>query len=346
MKQMIGRSLGVLLTFALALPAWVFGSLVPIVGAPVFAILIGMILSFFKRPVILEEGIRFSGKKVLQYSIIFLGFSLNLGVVMRVGAQSLAVMLFTLSAAFVTAYFVGKTLRLDTNLKILIGVGTSICGGSAIAATAPVIEANDEDVTFAISTIFLFNIIAVFLFPALGHLMKMSENAFGLWAGTAINDTSSVVAAAFSFSDAAGRFATVVKLTRTLMIIPITFALAFARARGAKGKVGSIDMAKIVPWFVLGFLVASLVRSLRLLPDAANSALNETGKFGICVAMTAIGLNANPVKLLRNGVRPIFSVSLAGRPSHWFPLPYREWGSSRSREIESGFVAFDVLFFA
>lgn len=305
MKQMLGRLPGVLLISALAVPAWVFGDLVPVVGAPVFAILIGMILSFFKRPANLEQGIKFSGKKVLQYSIIFLGFSLNLGVVLRVGAQSLAVMLFTLSAAFVTAYFAGKTLRLDRNLTILIGVGTSICGGSAIAATAPVIEANDEDVTFAISTIFLFNIIAVFLFPALGHLTKMSEAAFGLWAGTAINDTSSVVAAAFSFGDSAGRFATVVKLTRTLMIIPITFILALARARRTKGKVGNIDMVKIVPWFVLGFLAASLVRSLGLLPDATSSALNEIGKFGICVAMTAIGLNANPVKLLRNGIRPI-----------------------------------------
>lgn len=305
MKSVRAGALGVLLTFALAVPAWAFGSLVPLIGAPVFAILMGMILSYFRRPTVLEAGIRFSGRNVLQYSIIFLGFSLDLGVVMRVGAQSLAVMLFTLSAAFVTAYFAGKALRLDTNLKILIGVGTSICGGSAIAAAAPVIQASEEDVTLSISTIFLFNIAAVFLFPALGHVMRMSANAFGLWAGTAINDTSSVVAAAFSYGDAAGRFATVVKLTRTLMIIPITLTLAFTRARGARGKGGNLDIAKIVPWFVLGFLAASLVRSLGLLPDAASSALNEIGKFGICAAMAAIGLNANPAKLLHNGVRPI-----------------------------------------
>ena len=142
MKQLFFRSSGLLLAFALAVPAWMLGSLVPLVGAPVFAILIGMILSFFRRPAFLEEGIRVSGKFVLQYAIIFLGFSLDLGVVLRVGVQSLAVMLFTLSAAFATAYLVGKALRLDQNLKILIGVGTSICGGSAIAATAPVIEAS------------------------------------------------------------------------------------------------------------------------------------------------------------------------------------------------------------
>ena len=306
MKQLFFRSSGLLLAFALAVPAWMLGSLVPLVGAPVFAILIGMILSFFRRPAFLEEGIRVSGKFVLQYAIIFLGFSLDLGVVLRVGVQSLAVMLFTLSAAFATAYLVGKALRLDQNLKILIGVGTSICGGSAIAATAPVIEASSEDVTFAISTIFLFNIVAVFLFPALGRLMSMSDNAFGLWAGTAINDTSSVVAAAFSYSDAAGRLATVVKLTRTLMIIPITLTLAFAHARGTRGESGRLDIGKIVPWFVLGFLAASLARTVGLLHPAASSALNEVGKFGICAAMAAIGLNANPIKLFHNGVRPIF----------------------------------------
>jgi uncharacterized integral membrane protein (TIGR00698 family) len=282
-----------------------------VVGAPIFAILIGMLLSFVKRPLYLDQGIRFSGKKILQYSIVFLGFSLDLGVVVRVGTQSLAVMLFTLTAAFSTAYLVGKALALDGNTKILIGVGTAICGGSAIAATAPVIEADDKEVAFAISTIFLFNIIAVFIFPALGHLMKMSDDQFGLWAGTAINDTSSVVAAAFSYSDQAGRYATIVKLTRTLMIIPITLVLAFARKRGsakrdgAASRAGSFRFAKIFPWFVLGFLATSLVRTVGILPTGSYSFLNDIGKFGICTAMVAIGLNTKPNELIRNGVRPI-----------------------------------------
>jgi uncharacterized integral membrane protein (TIGR00698 family) len=301
---------GLLLTLALAVPAWLLGKLLPLVGAPIFAILVGMLLSFIKRPRILEEGIRFSGKKVLQYSIVFLGFSLDLGVIVRVGTQSLVVMLFTLSAAFLTAYLVGRALGLATNTKILIGVGTSICGGSAIAAVAPVIDADDREVAFSISTIFLFNIIAVFLFPALGHLLRMDESQFGLWAGTAINDTSSVVAAAFSFGDEAGRFATVVKLTRTLMIIPITLVLALSRRRGeskrAAGASGvSFRFSKIFPWFVLGFVLASLVRSLGILPLAADSTLNDIGKFGICTAMAAIGLNTRPRELLKNGLRPI-----------------------------------------
>jgi uncharacterized integral membrane protein (TIGR00698 family) len=303
--------LGVLLTVVLAIPAWLLGKLVPVVGAPIFAILIGMLLSFVKRPLYLDQGIRFSGKKILQYSIVFLGFSLDLGVVVRVGTQSLAVMLFTLAAAFTTAYLVGKALALDANAKILIGVGTAICGGSAIAATAPIIEADDKEVAFAISTIFLFNIIAVFIFPALGHLMKMSDDQFGLWAGTAINDTSSVVAAAFSYSDQAGRYATIVKLTRTLMIIPITLVLAFSRKRGAGkhggtvGAAGGFHFARIFPWFVLGFLATSLVRTVGLLPSGSYSILNDIGKFGICVAMVAIGLNTKPREFIQNGARPI-----------------------------------------
>ena len=317
MKHFLIRSLGVLLPCALAVPAWELGKLVPLIGAPVFAILIGMALSFFMRPAFLEEGIRFSARTLLQYSIVFLGFSLDLRVVLRVGGQSLAVMLFTLSAAFITAYLVGKVLRLDANLKILIGVGTSICGGSAIAAAAPVIGADDRDVTYSISTIFLFNIVAVFLFPALGHLMRMSADQFGLWAGTAINDTSSVVAAAFSYGDAAGPLRHCRQAhphpddhtdhpgscARTGPGCPGPQRSAPGNERDAQGA--RLEMAKIIPWFVLGFLAASLVRSLGVLPDTAASALSEIGKFGICIAMAAIGLNANPLKLVRNGVRPI-----------------------------------------
>ncbi len=305
MKLFLSRSLGAIVACALAVPAWELGRVVPVVGAPVFAILVGMALSFLPRPAVLEHGIRFAGKYILQYSIVFLGFSLDFGVVLRVGVQSLAVMVFTLSAAFLTAYLTGRGLGLDRNLTILIGVGTSICGGSAIAAAAPVIGADEKDVTYSISTIFLFNVIAVFLFPVLGHLMRMSADGFGLWAGTAINDTSSVVAAAFSYGDAAGRFATVVKLTRTLMIVPITLALAFVQLRRARGTGAPVRLARITPWFVAGFLAASLVRTLGALPDAVTSGLTEAGKFGICIAMAGIGLNANPIRLVRNGVRPV-----------------------------------------
>jgi uncharacterized integral membrane protein (TIGR00698 family) len=305
MKRSLEIVSGIGAALVVTVPAWLLGRIVPIVGAPIFAIVGGMALSFIRRPSIFEEGLAFAGKKVLQYSIVFLGFGLDLGVVAKVGAESLSVMVFTIAAALITAYFLGKTLKLDPKINVLVGVGTAICGGSAIAATAPVIDANEDEVAYSISTIFLFNIIAVFLFPFLGHVMGMSQRGFGLWAGTAVNDTSSVVAAAFSYGDEAGRYATIVKLTRTLMIIPITLILALTRWRRGVASKSRLDMRKIVPWFVLAFLAASLVRTVTALPASAESTLPEIGKFGICVAMAAIGLRSNPLKLVRRGAKPL-----------------------------------------
>ena len=293
--------------------AWCMAKYIPVagklIGGPVFAILLGMILAFVKRPAWFQAGITFSGKKILQYSIIFLGFGMDIMTVLKTGGQSLAVMLCTIAASLLTAFLVGRALKVDGNTSILIGVGTSICGGSAIAATAPVIDADDKEVAYSISTIFLFNILAVFIFPALGRVFGMSDTGFGVWAGTAINDTSSVVAAGFSFSDAAGEMATIVKLTRTLMIIPITLILALWRTR----KVEKTDeaqginysLAKIFPWFVLGFLATAIFNSAGILPPAASNFLNEFGKFGIMVAMAGIGLNTSVKSLFKNGMRPI-----------------------------------------
>lgn len=307
---------GLALCTAIGAVAWCMAEFIPVVGklvgGPVFAILIGMVLAFVPRPAGFERGITFAGKKILQYSIIFIGFGMNIGKVVKVGGESLAVMLCTIAASLITAYLVGRALKVPGNTCTLIGVGTSICGGSAIAATAPVIDADDKEVAYAISTIFLFNILAVFIFPALGRVMAMSDMGFGMWAGTAINDTSSVVAAGYSFSSVAGDYATIVKLTRTLMIIPITLALAFLQVRKAKqagNEGGSYSLKKIFPWFVLGFLVAAILNTVlgAALPISATAftSLNDFGKFGIMVAMAGIGLNTNIKSLFKNGMRPI-----------------------------------------
>ncbi|MFQ8602344.1 MAG: YeiH family protein [Anaerovoracaceae bacterium] len=315
--------IGILICFILAIPAWLLGTEFPIIGGPVFGILIGMLLAFFKRPAILDKGIKFTSKYILQYSIILLGFEMNLFNVIKVGGQSLLVMIFTLTSSFITAYFLGKAMKIDGNTTTLIGVGTSICGGSAIAATAPVIKAEDEDVAQAISTIFLFNIIAVFIFPPLGHLIGLSDTGFGMWAGTAINDTSSVVAAGASWSSAAGNntalaFATIVKLTRTLMIVPITLTLAvytarkISRQKAAASHSGepaetenNFSFAKVFPWFVLGFVLTAILNTFLPIPVSVSETLVKIGKFMIVMAMTAIGLNTNLKKLLTNGLKPI-----------------------------------------
>lgn len=295
---------GVFIVIAIAVPSWFLGTFVPLIGGPVFGILLGMIIAYWKRPAIYEDGITFASKKILQASIILLGFEMNLFNVFKVGSQSLYIMIFTLSAAFISAWLVGKYLKLPGNTSILIGVGTAICGGSAIAATAPVISANDKDVAYSISTIFLFNIAAVFIFPFMGHLLGMNDMGFGMWAGTAINDTSSVVAAGYSYSHEAGNFATIVKLTRALMIVPVTLTLALIIAR-KKTRTGNWGIAKIFPWFILGFLAASIMNTTGFIPQVICEFLSHTGKFFIVIAMAAIGLKTHLKHIFNNGIRPI-----------------------------------------
>jgi len=308
---------GVLACLSIALPAWYIGTWLPEIGGPTIASLAGIIIAtafpnVLKGKWALEGGTKFTSKKLLQFSIILLGFSVNFYSVIQVGGQSLMVMVFTLSGALITAFVVGRSMKLPGNTTTLIGVGTSICGGSAIAATAPVIRAKDEEVARAISTIFLFNIIAVFIFPALGHLMGMSDAGFGMWAGTAINDTSSVVAAGTSWSAMAGNldalnFATIVKLTRTLMIVPITLALATYMTRKSKQSgTGDFEFRKVFPWFVLLFVAAAVINTFSGMPAWASHDLAGVGTFMIIMAMAAIGLSTNLKSLLSNGFKPIF----------------------------------------
>lgn len=307
MKTIIYKFPGILLAAVIAIQAWLLGNVFPIIGSPVLGLLFGMLLAFWKRPIIFDNGIKYTSKKLLQYSIILLGFDMNLFNIFKVGSQTLLLMCFTLTAAFLTSYIVGILLKVDGKTATLIGVGTSICGGSAIAATAPVIHADDKDVAHSISTIFLFNVMAAFLFPFFRHILGMSDQNFGLWAGTAVNDTSSVVAAGYTFSNAAGNLAVIVKLTRTLMIVPVTLVLALYTSRKtACDKSGdNYSIVKIFPWFVLGFVAASVINTFLSMPQGVGSFLAEVGKFVIVMAMASIGLNTNVVKLIKNGGKPI-----------------------------------------
>lgn len=303
---------GILLSLTVAIIAYFLGKLCPIVGGSVFGMVIGILINnTLGKPKGTIKGIGFTSKKVLQWSIILLGSGLNLMQVCETGISSFSVMIFTLGAAFLTAYVVGKLMKIPNKLKTLIGVGTAICGGSAIAAVSPIIEADDMDIAYSISTIFLFNIIAVLIFPPLGHLLNFSDKAFGLWAGTAINDTSSVVAAGYAFSNEAGAYATIVKLTRTTMIIPISLIFAFVttyqKKKENKGNSSvKYKLSKIFPWFIIWFLVASLLNTLGLFSDNAIHFLNSLGKFMIIMALSAIGLNADFRKMLKTGLKPIF----------------------------------------
>jgi uncharacterized integral membrane protein (TIGR00698 family) len=301
------RAPGLLLAAILALAALGLGRLAPLVGGPVFGIVLGILVrNLFAPSGHFTPGIQFAGKQVLQWSIIALGFGLSLDQVARTGLESLSVTLVTITVAFLAAWGLGRALKVHDKLKILIGVGTAICGGSAIAAVTPIIKPDEHDTAFAISTIFLFNLAAVLLFPLLGHLLHLSDLGFGLWAGTAINDTSSVVAAGYSFSKTAGDYATIVKLTRATLIIPICLALALAVAwREKKQGASDFSLRKIFPWFILWFLVASGARTAGLVPAAVQPAIHMAAEFLIIVALTAIGLSANLRRMASTGARPI-----------------------------------------
>ncbi len=303
---------GLLLTAGIAAVALMLGHWLPLVGGPVFGIVLGILLKNLIAPSSrFDEGIRFGGKQVLQWSIIALGFGLSLTEVLKTGMESLSVTLVTMTVAFLSAWLLGRWLRVEGKMTVLIGVGTAICGGSAIAAVTPILKPDDHDTAFSISTIFLFNLVAVLLFPLLGHLLNMSDQGFGLWAGTAINDTSSVVAAGYAYSDLAGGYATIVKLTRSTLIIPICLVLTVVMATIAKrrsaGTVGAsgFKLGAIFPWFILWFLVASGLRTAGLVPEAALPVLHMLAEVLIVFALSAIGLSANLRRMAATGIRPI-----------------------------------------
>ena len=324
---------GILISIVVALAATMLckisiGSFsLEIVGAPVFSILIGMVITLIFPSLAANKymaaGIKFTSKKILQWAVVILGFTLNLGTIVQVGGRSLPVIISTICVSLLVAFIMMKILKVDHKTACLIGVGSSICGGSAIAATAPVIDADDETVARSISVIFLFNVLAALIFPYFGQAIGLGSEGFAIFAGTAVNDTSSVTAAASTAETLYGvdgilSAAVTVKLTRTLAIIPITLILALVRTRRAKkrgGEKSSVSIKQIFPFFIIYFVLASVITTvIGLLPENAFtvfyngsfvSAMKWLAKFFIAMAMCAIGLNTNIVDLVKKGGKPI-----------------------------------------
>ena len=300
---------GLVAAVALAVLATLLGNHFRIVGAPVFAIVSGIALSLFiPRTASLHPGLNVASKSVLKGSVIVLGTGLSFREVLTTGGGSLPVLIGTLTIALGGAWLVGRWLKIPGDLTTLIGVGTAICGASAIAATDAVMDASEADVSYAITTIFTFNIAAVLTFPTLGHLLHMSAHTFGLWSGTAVNDMSSVVAASAVFSKSAMSYAVIVKLTRTLMIIPIVLAISVWRSSRQAGATTS-HLARIrraFPLFIAWFLVMVMANSLNLIPAGWHASLGEIAAFMITTAMAAIGMSSNVRAIAHTGVRPLF----------------------------------------
>jgi len=310
---------GMLACLCIAVPSWLLGKKFPIIGGPVIAIIAGMVITLMiKDKSALESGIKYTSKKILQYAVVLLGFGLNLEVIFKTGRQSLPIIISTITTSLVIAYVLHRVMHIPGKISTLVGVGSSICGGSAIAATAPVIDADDEEVAQAISVIFFFNVLAAILFPTLGAFLGFSQNsgeAFGIFAGTAINDTSSVTAAAstwdsmYALGNATLDKAVTVKLTRTLAIIPITLALAVFRTYKAEEEGGGqVSIKQVFPFFILFFIGASIITTIAAavgVPMEVFAPLKELSKFFIIMAMAAIGLHTNIIKLVKTGGKPI-----------------------------------------
>ena len=308
---------GIFLSAVLAVVAKIIGGWIPygLISAGVFALLIGMLLNpLLSKYGVFHRGVQFVSKTVLKAAIVFMGVTLSFSQVLQVGKYSLIVMTFTLLTAFGGGYLLGKAFGMNWKLSGLISAGTGICGGSAIAAIAPVIDAKDRDIAYAISSTFIFDIIMVILFPIAGRFFGMTDMGFGLWAGTAVNDTSSVVAAGYAFSDAAGSFATIVKLTRTLSIIPVVLIFSVINERinrkqatepGATVQHKKIQWKKIFPWFILLFLGMVAVKSTGLISHQASGVISDVSKFCMVMALGAIGLKTNFKEVAKSGALPM-----------------------------------------
>ncbi|HXF81394.1 MAG TPA: putative sulfate exporter family transporter [bacterium] len=293
----------------LAAAAWWIGGLIPLAGPAVAALVLGVAAGMVSgRPALLQPGVAFVLKRGLRVAIVLFGAGLSFAQVVSLSGGSLAVILATVVLAIGLTALFGRWLSAPARLVGLIGVGTAICGATAIVTVGPLIDATEEETAFALGTIFLFNMLAVIVYPLLGHLLGASDLVFGVWAGTAIHDTSSVLAAAYTYSDRAGESATVVKLTRTLLLVPLALLIGArraARARRAEGTARSgVPLLALFPWFVLWFVGAAALNTLGVLSPGVVRAAGLAGRALIVVVMAAVGLAADFALLRRVGLRP------------------------------------------
>ena len=306
--------LGIAICFAVAGLSVLIERLVPgdLLGASIIALFMGTIINSFFHPQLIRPTLRFTSKKILKLAIILLGASLSVNVIMSVGKMTFFVMIFTFAMCFGGGYFIRKLFGLNWKLSNLISAGTGICGGSAVAAIAPVIDADDKDIAFARSSTFLFDMVMIALYPIMGRALGMSDIAYGIWAGTSVNDTASVVASGYAFSEAAGDFATMVKLTRTIAIIPTVLVFAYIGIRAKRkelqtsGDGRKVDLVKIVPWFICGFLALAILNSVGWIPAEVSGVMKHTSKFLMVTALAAIGLGTSITDFKKAGLAPMF----------------------------------------
>ena len=313
-KERLLFLLGIAICFAVAGLSVLLEKLIPgeLLGASIIALFMGTIINSFFHPKWIQPALKFTSKKILKAAIILLGASLSVSTILSVGKMTFFVMIFTFAMCFGAGFFIRKLFGLNWKLSNLISAGTGICGGSAVAAIAPVIDADDKDIAFAMSSTFLFDMVMIALYPLMGKALGMSDIAYGIWAGTSVNDTASVVASGYAFSEAAGDFATMVKLTRTIAIIPTVLVFAWIGVRMKKkemqaaGDGKKVNIMKIIPWFIGGFLLLAIINSVGLIPAAVSGIMKNASKFLMVTALAAIGLNTSLLDFKKAGLKPMF----------------------------------------
>ncbi|MBQ8391526.1 MAG: putative sulfate exporter family transporter [Clostridia bacterium] len=306
--------LGIAICMAVAVLSIMLEKLIPgeLLGSSIIALFMGTIINSFFHPAWIKPSLKFTSKRILKVAIILLGASLSVGTIMSVGKMTFFVMLFTFAMCFGGGYFIRKIFGLNWKLSNLISAGTGICGGSAVAAIAPVIDADDKDIAFALSSTFLFDMVMIALYPIMGRALGMTDIAYGIWAGTSVNDTASVVASGYAFSEAAGDFATMVKLTRTIAIIPTVLVFAYIGIRMKRKELqtvsggSKVNIIKIVPWFIGGFLALAIANSVGFIPAEISTVMKSVSKFLMVTALAAIGLGTSISDFKKAGLSPMF----------------------------------------
>ena len=313
-KERLLFPLGVTICFAVAALSVLLERQIPgeLLGASIIALFMGTIINSFFHPAWIKPALKFTSKKILKAAIVLLGASLSVSTILSVGKMTFFVMIFTFAMCFGGGNFIRKLFGLNWKLGNLISAGTGICGGSAVAAIAPVIDADDKDIAFAMSSTFLFDMVMIALYPLMGKALGLSDIAYGIWAGTSVNDTASVVASGYAFSEAAGDFATMVKLTRTIAISPTVLVCAWIGVRMKKkemqaaGDGQKVNMMKIIPWFIGGFLLLAMANSLGFIPAVASGVMKTASKFLMVTALAAIGLSTSITDFKKAGLKPMF----------------------------------------
>jgi len=306
--------LGVAICFAVAGLSVLLEHLIPggLLGASIIALFMGTIINSFFHPAWIKPALKFTSKRILKIAIILLGASLSINTIMNVGKMTFFVMIFTFAMCFGAGNLIRRVFGLNWKLGNLISAGTGICGGSAVAAIAPVIDADDKDIAFAMSSTFLFDMVMIALYPLMGSALGMSDIAYGIWAGTSVNDTASVVASGYAFSESAGDFATMVKLTRTIAIIPTVLVFAYIGTRAkqkelqAAGDGKKVNLVKIIPWFICGFLLMAVLNSVGCIPAEVSGVIKTASKFLMVTALAAIGLGTSITDFKKAGLKPMF----------------------------------------